>query len=128
MPAAPPKAPKACPGVKPWSLLEVPSSTSCAESRNRRFPNEIGASPRFHRFYREEEGPGIYFPANWRAIGRLKAPMPNSKSSRLAGKAVGSLVVRVSRLHFRRVAGAAFQKLPEQKVAAQFYARPVGGS
>src|SRR5260370_35904826 len=124
MPAAPPKAPKACPGVKPWSLLEVPSSTSCAESRNRRFPNDIGASPRFHHFYREEEGPEIYFPANWRAIGRLKAPMPNSKSSRLAGKAVGSLVVRVSRLHLRRVAGAAFQNVPAHRVASQLSGGP----
>jgi hypothetical protein len=47
--------------------LEAPSSTSCAESRNRRFPSEIGALSRFHRFYREEEGPEICCLANWRA-------------------------------------------------------------
>src|SRR5258708_12397511 len=124
MPAALPKAPKACPRVKPWSLLEVPSSTSCAKSRNRRFPNEIRASSRFHRFYRGEEGPEICYPANWHAIGRSKAPKSNSKNSRPAGKAVGNSAVRVSRLHLRRVAGGASQDLLEQTLPSQFPTHP----
>src|SRR5207253_3137832 len=73
MPAALPKAPKARPGVQRGPLLKVPSSTSCAESRNRRFPNETGASSRFHRSYPEEEAPEICYPANWRVIGHSKA-------------------------------------------------------
>src|SRR5712691_3029814 len=102
MPAALPKAPKARLGVQRGPLLEVPSSTPCAKSRNRRSPNEIRASSRFPHFFREEEGPGICYRANWHAIGHSKALKAISENSRPAGKGVGNSAVRVHRLRLRR--------------------------
>src|SRR5258708_28268706 len=90
MPAVLPKAPKACLEVWRGRLLEVPSSTSCAKSRNRRSPNEIRVSSRSPRLFRGEEGLGICCLANWHAIGYSKAPKGISENSRPAGKGVGN--------------------------------------
>src|SRR6266446_1533336 len=80
MPAVLPKAPKAYLEVWRGLLLEVPPSTSCARSRNRRSPNEIRAPSRFPRFFRGEEEPGICYLANWHAI----ATSTHSKRNQLA--------------------------------------------
>src|SRR5258705_5720021 len=119
MTAALPKAPKGCHGAVRRPLLEVPFSTSCAKSRNRRSRNKIRASFRFRRFYRGEEQPEICCPANWHAIGHSEAPKPYSRNSRPARKDAGNSSVSVSRPHLPRVAGEPWQELREPRAPFQ---------
>src|SRR5207302_8407395 len=79
MPAALPKAPRACPGVKPWPLLDVASSTYRVASRNPRFPNEIRASSRFYRFLGRKKGQKS---ATWRIGAQSAAQRAQSQIQR----------------------------------------------